>query len=250
MSATFTVSTKVQTSHFQRTFRDYLAVTSRTLVDAVNNKLFMIARKASWFTHKANARHIARDLGKITYLRQKNYQKIYRHRLTKSTRPQTQGAPLAALIVNKRRGGDRAKGFGIGGAIRGKAGLYGAAMRHAIQVMIGARNASIAYIKSGWLPAIQAFAKVATIKAPFARDDQAARQIGKPKGWAETAKVGDIIKGTIANEAWATRDHKNAFKKYGGQGLQHAIDSEWADTKAQIQKELNEIAHEFNRQQK
>lgn len=236
MSATFQVNTKVETAHFVKTFGEYIKVTHRSFVDSVNNKLFMIARKASWFTRKTDKKHIARDLGKITFLREKNYNRLYRHTLKKGT--QNTKAPLAALIANKRLG------------VKKEKGLYGSAMRQAIQQLITARNVSIAYIKSGWLPAIQTLAKVATIKARNARDDKDAQRIGREKGRAVAAINGDVISGLIENEAWAKRDKgQAAFLRYGNQGLQHAIDSEWKDTAAQIEKEMKPAADAFNASQ-
>jgi hypothetical protein len=236
VSATITVNTKVETAHFQSRFAEYLKVTTRSFAQAVNDKLFMIARAALWNTHKTDVKSISRDLGKVTYLRQKNHDRLYRHTLKKSaTRP---GVPLAALIVQKRQ--DEGKG------------LYGAAMRHAIQVMITARNVSVAYIKSGWLPAIQALAKVSSITAKNARDDSAARQVGRPKGRAVAAIADPAgkITGLIENEAYAKRDKTGAFEKYGNVGLQAGIDHEWKEMDVYIRKKMQPGNDQFNRSQR
>jgi len=228
------VNVAVDTAHFTRSFERYVQVTQRSFVDSVNNKLFMIARKSSWFTTRAAARDITKTLGKVTYLRQKNLERQYRHTLRKgSTHTE---APLAALIINARKG-------------EGK-GLYGPAMREAVQKMVMARYVSIAYIASCWIPAIQTLAEVATIRAPNARDDKGAVQIGQVKGRAEVAKPGgDIFEGLIENEGWTKRDKKGAFEKYGAAGLQLAIDSEYRDNLDQIAKLMQPAADEFNRSQ-
>jgi hypothetical protein len=230
------VELKVEDKHFQDSFREYLKVTHRSHVDAVNNKLFMIARKSLWFTKRADQKSISKALGRVTFLRQKNYDRIYRHTLRKGTKHA--GVPLAALIINKR-------------AKKGQ-GLYGKAMREAITRMVLARRASVAYIASCWLPAIQTLAKYATIKATAdAREDKAAKQIGRKKGRAVHAVPGkNVITGLIENEGFARHDKNNAFQRYGAQGMQAGIDSEWKDNVDQIKKAMQPAIDTFNASQR
>jgi hypothetical protein len=230
---------KLDRSKFDATFKEYVKASKRSLPQIVNNKLFMIARESLWFTEKADKKSIAKTLGKITYVRQKDYDRIYKHRLTKGSKHTK--APLAALIIHKRKG--KGKGFKGSGRFQ--------EMRHAIQVLIAARNVSIAYIKSGWLPAIQTLAQVSTIKAKNVRDDKAARQIGKPKGSAVAAKeFSNVIMGYIKNEAWTKRDKKRAFQRYGGAGLQAAFDYETQRMIPYIEDRLKPAADKFNAAQR
>jgi hypothetical protein len=227
---------KVDQSRFNRSWAEYIKLTSRSFVQAVNDKLFMVARQALWRTHKADKKSISKSLGKIVFLRQKNYTRLYRHTLAKGSSGR---APLAALIINKRQGKKNEKG------------LYGAAMRHAIQVLIGARNVSVAYIKSAWLPAIQTLAKVSSIRSKNVRDDKAARQIGRPKGRAVPAKqIGNVISGMIENQGFAKRDKKGAFEKYGGAGLQAGFDAEAAEMDKYIEGKMKPAADRFNAAQR
>jgi hypothetical protein len=232
---------KLDRTKFDATFQEYVKASGRSLPQIVNNKLFMIARQSLWFTEKADKKSIAKTLGKITYLRQKNYTPVYRHTLRKAR--DYSEAPLAAIIAHKRK--KKKDGHGFTGP-----GRF-AAMRQAIQVLIGARNASVAYIKSGWLPAIQTLAKVSTIKAGNVRDDKAARQIGKPKGRALAAKdFSKRVTGFIENEAWAKRDKKKAFQRYGGAGLQAAFNYETQRMIPYIEERLGPAAEKFNAAQR
>jgi hypothetical protein len=233
--ATLTTNAKVDTGFFLQKWREYVKVTSRALPQAVNDKLFMVARQALWHTEKADAKDIQKTLGKVTYMGTKGGRRRYRHKLAKASR---HDAPLIALIINKRQGQKNEKG------------LFGSEMRAKIQQVIGARMNSIAYIKSGWLPAIQALAQVSTIKAPNVRDDKAARQIGKPKGSATIAKAGDIIQGLIKNEAYSTRDTKGAFMKYGSAGLQRGFDGEAKEMDVYIRRKMEPGANAFNASQR
>jgi hypothetical protein len=234
--ADLVTNAKVDTGFFLQKWREYVKVMSRTLPQAINDKLFMIARQALWRTEKADKRDIQKTLGKITYLGQKDGRKRYRHRLAKA---RDNDAPLIALIIQKRQ------------RESGEKGLHGSAMRAKIQQVIGARMSSIAYIKSGWLPAIQTLAQVSSIKATAEeRDDKDARQIGKPKGKASIAKAGDIIQGHIENSAWAKRDTKGAFMKYGSRGLQAGFDAEAKEMDVYIKRKIDPAAEAFNRSQR
>jgi hypothetical protein len=225
-------NTKVDTSYFLQKWTEYRKVMSRTLPQAVNDKLFMVARASLWFTHKADKKDIEKTLGKVSVSTTKHGKKRYAHRLVKAAQ---HDAPLIALIINKRRG----KGEG----------LRGEAMRAEVQRVLSARMRSRAYIKSGWLPAIKELAAVTSVPTKFPFPDDAV-QIGKVKGRAETAKEGDIIKGFIENEAYATRDNKGAFERFGSKGLQAGIDNEGKEMDVYIKRKIQPAADAFNASQR
>jgi hypothetical protein len=232
----FSTNCKVDAGYFLESWERYRKVMSRTLVQAVNDKLFMIARQSMWATEKADEKDIARTLGKVTYMGKRKGRRRYSHRLVKA---REENAPLIALIIQKRQGPGQ--------------GLYGQQMREKIQQVIGARNVSIAYIKSGWLEAIQTLAPHSSISVSNvsnARSKEGARRIGGPKGKADIAKPGDVIMGMITNEAWAKHDKKGAFMRVGTAGLQIGLDKEGKESDKYVQDHIRPVEAAFNRSQK
>src|SRR5436853_2213008 len=115
-----------------------MEVSKKSPARIVNTKAYYISRKASWFTAKTSRAAIADSLGS----------RAGGGRL--KLRPGTDtDAPLAALIVQSRR------------AAKGQKGLYGIEMATAINQLISSRLKSIAFLRSGWLPAIRLLAPLA-----------------------------------------------------------------------------------------
>jgi len=140
-------------------------------------------------------------------------------------------APLAALIINARRGK------------AGEKGLWGPAMAEAINQMLAARMKSIAFLKSGWIPAIKYLEKLVKKKAGAPRMESRVAQIGKAKGSAKVEGSGFHAKAIIENAASAKRDKKDALDKFGMPALQRAFDFETLSTwKKAIEREFREAA--------
>jgi hypothetical protein len=225
---------------FDRTFLRYLQFTSRTFVQAVNTKAYYIARKALWFTHKADRGKVESVLGKyVTTQRTTKKGRVMNRRRLELTKARSHDAPLAAVIINKRRG---AKAAG------GKGGLYGKAMALAIREMMAARIKSIAYIKSGWLPAIRALAKLADKKGQPAIDSAAKQIGGTPKGSAVPAVLSSSTSAaSIINETWTKHDPNGAaMMKYGASGLQRAFNDEAASMTQYLKDKMRPAETEFN----
>jgi hypothetical protein len=236
--AELTTNAKVDTGYFLQKWEEYKKITSRTIVQAVNDKMYMVARASLWFTKKAATKDIEKALGKASTTTTKTGKARYNHRLVKS---RDYDAPLIAVIINQRKG--------PGGGFKGPGRFL--AMRQEIQKVMSARRKSIAYIKSGWLTAIQGLGKVSSIKTANQRkyDEEGIEQIGKAKGSFEMARIGDVVTCKIRNEASATRDTKAAFEKYGSRGLQAGVDHEAKDMAEQVEKAMKEDAETFNRLQ-
>jgi hypothetical protein len=227
------VDVKLDRTKFDATFKEYVKASGRALPQIINNKLFMIARQSVWFTEKANKDRISKSL----------FKQVKVSVVTKSGKTRESEAPLVALIVHKQQ--KRLKGAGFHGASRHDQ------MRAAIEKKIAARERSVAYIKSGWLPSIQALAKVSTIKTTTARRDKDAKQYGKAKGQAAPAK--DFTEkpiGYIENYAWAKRDKKGAFMRVGTRGHQAAFDYETQRMIPYIEDHLQPAAEKFNAAQR
>lgn len=229
-------------SKFDRTFEKYMEHASRDLVTAINTKAWYIARKATWFTHKADAGKIQSQLGRrvtVSHSVIKNgAARMVKRSHMELTQARDHDAPLAALIVNKRRGR------------KGEKGLQGREMVQAIRDMLAFRMSSIAYTKSGWLPAIRALASLADRTNPPPMDTTAKAR-GRVKGEAVPAlALHSKSAATILNEAWAKHDSTNAFYRYGASGLQRAFNDEAASMSQYIRRKMLEAESEFNAAQR
>lgn len=234
------VTVRYDQSKFDKTFVEYMKHTSRDLVTAINTKAYYIARKATWFTHKANKGQIRTALGqRITVAHTTKSGRVVNRKQLQLAHARDHDAPLAGLIINKRRGK------------KGEKGLHGKAMAVAIRDLLVARERSVAYTKSGWLPAIKQLALVADNKNPPSIDTTA-KTVGRAKGDAFPARdLHSKSAATIINEAWAKRDSgASAFFKYGSQGLQKAFSDETASMKTYIEGKMNPAADKFNAAQK
>jgi hypothetical protein len=227
------VKFKLEMSEFNRTLKKYRELSSRDPETIANTKAFYIARRATVVTPKANKSKIKRDLlSEITTEIKLLGQRI---RITKSgikrgkfiTEKIT--APLVALIINARRGK------------KGLRGLEGNAMAEASNLLIAIRLKSVAFIKSGWLPAIKALEPLAA-KGRAPNQDRTAETVGAQKGGAMPARGFWKAVATIWNSAEATRDNKRALVTYGGPALQQAVDFEESSMRQYIEDKLKETA--------
>ncbi len=215
-------SFKLDTREFRRTLDRYAKISRRDRATIVNTKAFYIARAAVAFTPKADSSKIKKFFEGAKLGRDK-----------RSGRFRVDSGTLAVVgkIINKRRGE------------RGEKGLYGDAMKVAQAMMKAARLRSVAFLKSGWLPAIKTLAKLAERPGRAMRLDKKAEQIGKAKGDVSPAHEGLFItKAVIINLAEAKHDTKEALIKFGGPALQKAIDHEAASMSQYIEEKLKKAA--------
>lgn len=210
-------------SKFDAVLRQYLKVCTRDLVVAINTKAFYVARGATRFTPKADKLKIQSAMLQPVILKRKNETYAY--------------GPLAAGIINKRRGE------------KGQPGLQGRAMAEAMMKFMKARGRSVAFIKSGWLPAIRKLEPLADRRgAPSL--DRSAKQLGRDRGSARPAVGGggDQIVAQIINEAIARHDRTDALAKYGRKGLSQAFEDELNSMLDYIMKRLGPATNNANQQ--
>jgi len=202
---------KIDDREFKRTLEKYQEYTRRTIPEIVNTKAFFIARAAVVYTPKADSSKVRKFFG-------------------------YDGGRIAGMIINKRRGE------------RGQKGLYGDAMAEAQQMMKAARLRSVAYIKSGWLPAIKTLGGLIPSKSGAMRSEEGnatgrPKQIGQPKGKVSPAKGGGFLaKAIITNMANARHDTKDALMEFGGPALQKAIEHETLSMKVYIEDKMQKAA--------
>ena len=231
-----------ETTWDQRKFDELLTLyarwSKRTHKQIVDTKAYYIARKAVWFTVKADSFTMKSQLGgfiMVSRLTKKG--KTVRHRDLQLVMGTKVNAPLAALIINKRRGRS------------GYPGLYGRDMARAVRNLLAARFRSIAFLKSGWIPAIQILAPLAD-KQGQPPIDPAGKQIGLPKGDAVPGIEGEVTSAEIWNTAGSARhDIHGALAHYGGEGLRIAMADEEASTAEYVERKMMEDARRFNEAQ-
>lgn len=214
---------------FDEALTMYMKVTKRTVVDVVNTKLFFIARKATLFTHHARASQIQAELGRLVTVRATTRTgRTVRRRELELTPSRDHAAPLAALIVQKRR------------REAGQPGLTGSELESAIRTMIAARLRSVRFLKVGWLWPIRFLEKFAKFKSEGSGQDREARQYGQPKGRAIAATEANGQIGMMENFANAKNDDDNALQRFGEPGLQRAFDEEQASMIQYIEQKMAE----------
>jgi hypothetical protein len=230
-------------SAFDAAMQQYIAVSKRTIAEIVNTKAYYIARKANWFTSKADANAIKSGLAYVVMTsRTTKKGKIVKMQKIGKLKPGRSGAPLAALIIQKREAAAGRKS-----PFFGKTRSAGkAAMRRMVMQMIAARARSAAFLKAGWLPAIWKLEPFADRgqKPPIDRD---AKQVGQPKGSAEPAREGFNPVAQIMNSATTLRDNKRALEKYGAGPLQRAFDDEARSMMEYVEMKMRKDADQFNR---
>lgn len=137
---------------------------------------------------------------------------------------------IIGRIINKRRGA------------KGLKGLYGDAMDVEVQTVLAARKRSVAFLKSGWIPAIKEFEPHVKSKRGVARNDRSAKQVGRAKGTGHTAKPGAKVSGVIINAIGdagrRAGPHNAALIKFGQPALQKAFDHETASMKEYIARKM------------
>ena len=218
MATTF----KMDTREFDATMRRYRELSRKDPAIICNTKAFFIARGATRLTPKADKEKIKKELGAIV-------QRGKTKGALKLVSARDYDAPLVALIINAQRG-------------KGK-GLYGVEMTEAIRKFIANRMRSIAFLKSGWLPAIKGLAALVPNKRNAPPIDRSAKQFGEAKGSFRPARDSSWkTVSTIINSAGANENNKGALIRYGGPALQQAVNDEEASMREYVERKLRETA--------
>lgn len=230
---------RLNTKEWDKVFPQYARLRKKDLVDLTNTKLLFIARGALFRTPKADVAAIQMLLGPVAS--ELSHQKI---RITKTkgvkrgkvvwkkvfASAKNREVPRLALIINARRRKE------------GKEMLFGDAMDREMNRVWNARRRSVAFLKSGWIPAIRHLTPLA-LPGRKPQIDRAAKQYGKNKGMAVAAgRSGSRVIGRIENFANAKGDDKGALVKYGMPALKSAFDSEVAGMREYIANKLKKSA--------
>jgi hypothetical protein len=207
------VGIKVDTSAFDRAFKEYLNYNKRSLAEIVNTKAYFIARNAIGDTKAADKGKIEKELMGPS----KDYPK----------------APLAAIIINSQRG----KGNG----------LSGAKMKAAVEKLIRARKAHVNFVRSGWKTAMKQLASAVPSKRGQ-RPVPAGVRDRRFTGGAKAAKANWFAIASIWNSARDKTGKGTAkIQQILQDGAQKAIDRETASMKEYVMKKLQEHVKRFNK---
>jgi hypothetical protein len=212
MSATMTVDTR----EFQRVAEKLLATSSRTFPKFINGQLFRVATLAIKATEKADRHRVERQMGTVRKVEKvrsssaaKGWVRISRRELIHDS--------FAARIINARL---RARGADM---------VWGQELIERARKLIAAKARSVAFIKSGWIPAVQRLAPLVGMRGASL---DGAKKIGAPKGYAipATFTLSGEVRGEIGNTALMHRSKFSAWHGKAGnpmpiaqKGLQTAI---------------------------
>jgi hypothetical protein len=203
------VGVKIDTTRFDRDFKQYMTLTSKTLVEAVNYKLFYCSRQAVKDTPKAVRSEVLQSLNATS--------KKYPNRTV-----------AEMIVIAKSR-------------------LTGEAIEDLNQVTKTFKNKriqSIAWTKAGWLPALRKLIKyVGKESISISGVGNTVRMfLG---GATPAALVGSTIMGSVYNDVEGT-GNKAFVTSIKEQGAQAGIDKVSMDMETYISKKLKIPIDQFN----
>ena len=240
MSATF----RVNFQDFDRALGQYMQYTKRSLPDVLNKKGFYIAKKAMENTKIASGEKIRSELGTIVKVKMRV--KTKRGMRLKSVK----------TVSNLTSAGGRRSNQSLAEVIlraryykKGKEQPTKSALPHHLVKLIGARVRSIAFIKSGWLPAMRKLWPMFDHHLAPGGKPRQVKQVGSDKGNAIPARNGWNVKVVIENSATgagtfggSAEKGFGALVKYGEPALQAAVHDETASMKQHTFERMREDA--------
>lgn len=231
---------KIDRREFDAAIRKYVGYSRREIPVIVNTKALYIARRAMIETPKADK---AKVIAELKGSRLKNF-------TTKSGKQKQIQYTLAQLIVVARR-------------VQKGLSTTKSDIAADVKAFIAGRVRSIAFLKSGWIPAIKTLTpladRVGGPTAPRVTKSNSGTQYGRPKGKVSPAKESNGMKAvcTITNDALPNSHAGDFFSKIvhhffppnREQALQHvepalqkAFDAETASMNEYVEKKLKQAA--------
>ncbi len=226
---------KIDTRDFNRTIDKYIEMRNIDYLTEVNRRAANIIMWAMKYTKVTNPSKIESDLKSTTQsFKSPRQLKTGKESKRKKFKPFYKGAPAGYKIFNWRR---KNRPKSLRPDLRG-GGLAWEQMGTQFDLFVKATKSSMAYIKAGWLPALNRY-KQQGIKIQSDIKREPSPQTSAGKGYAIPAqRVGDFLKTTFANAA-------NGVQKIGSPALARAFAREEQDMKVKIaemdQKRLNKL---------
>ena len=204
---------EIDTREFQEAMKFYLKHSKRDLAFVVNKRAINVSFLTMKKTPSASAARINRDL---------------RKRIAVDSRKGKKKPPLAALLIAS--GSDK-----IGGKKPAR-GLYGAAMKEEIERVIGRRQRTRAYIKSGFIKTIRDLER--KVPGRQKRPPRGTQGFSKPAGEGRPARPGINPTAEVIN-------HATNAGRIAGPALQKALNADAADMRRFTEKRLQKTANKF-----
>lgn len=238
----------------------------RSITQIVNTSAYWIAVNAKNSMPYITPERVDKDLGVIvsTTVSVGKTGKVGRKTIRKATASGSiTSAPLAALIINARANPQSyynqrtARRWALGKSpFAGKSRKAGAAaMRAAVNKLVNVRHSAGKFLLAGWIPAIRALKSKALHK--FSKggpspNEHADSYYGADLGAATPATESDVATAIIENlvgmEGKNAASYNAALLKYGGPGLQAAVDREGQQHMNYALKKMEaELAKETNK---
>lgn len=212
----------LDTRQFDKTLKEYMQFTKRSVAEVANAKCWFIARNATNTTKAVDRSKIDAELDAPSRINPE--------------------APLAAILVNKQLRG------------KGMKGVSGSQMQAAIKKLKAARKRSINFLRSGWLPAVRILeyhlkkGDIQFSKRYAPKLNRQTKQFGREKGAAIYARPErERTFAEIENAVYGGKKPSPRVHDLIVEGLQKAITQEVASMKTYIERKLNPEINKFNR---
>lgn len=213
---------RIDTREFDRTMRQYMEHSKRDWAQIFNTSGFFVARRATVDTKQADPREI-RSLRERAVIG--TGRRFRKGKATKVTVRDDLSTTRAARILQAER------------RATGQPSISRVDLPQAVKRFIAARLRSIAYIRSGWIPAIKRLEPFADVRGR-PRMDSRAKQYGRPKGGAKPARNLWRTTCQIFNSAWTRKSGDEGLRKVGQAGLQAAFNHELRSKREYIARKL------------
>ena len=125
------------------------------------------------------------------------------------------------------------------GSLFGRKKLTDETRKAATKRIISARIKSVAYLRSGWIPALKAFGRVT--KMP--RRTKGVVHRGKPKGYGRWARDGFSPAAIFTNSTGYKPKQASALKQYGEPALSRAFSHEARSMKSYLERKMQQTAN-------
>jgi hypothetical protein len=236
---------RVNTREFTSTLKRYAALSKRTPAEICNRKAFAILRRAVWYTHKSSTDQIVHELGAA---------EAFNLRLNKAGKNKgkySQAKSNKTYAFNKTAAGEagRFERIFVGRLKKMEKKIPKAEeLARMMLQAFKARLRSIAFIKSGFVPAREGFKtwcrahNVPLGKASAPTESSGIggpKEVGQKKGGLAPANFNWFTRATFFNAANARHGtNKNALSDYAGPAMQAAFNEERRDTLEEIERRL------------
>jgi hypothetical protein len=205
------ITLKMDTREFDKTFKEYMDYSSRSLVESVNQHAFYIGRDCVNLTKAVDKSEIANELNAPS----RDYPDV----------------PLGAILMTMER------------KRRGLPGLNPSQKAREVEKFIRKRQRLINFLRAGWIPSIKILERIVPKKGGASL--KGTKMKGQPKGGASPALKSSFNWSPMAsiwNSIWKG---ENKTGKIMERGAQMAINMETKSMRTYIERKQVELCKKF-----